>query len=66
MYLCSWKEKGDELHTWKGYNFSILDELKEQDLIDFSNTAKSLYFTMEGEESKAIGGKIPEDINDVG
>ncbi len=37
IYLSAWKEKGNEvLRAWKGYDFSILDELKEQGLIDFS------------------------------
>ncbi len=46
-----WKEKHDELYrAWKAYDFNILDQLKEQGLIDFSYKAKSLYFTEEGEE----------------
>lgn len=51
IYLSAWKEKGDEVYrAWKGYDFSILDELKEQGLIDFSYKAKSLYLSEEGEE----------------
>ena len=51
IYLTAWKEKGDEIsRAWKGYDFSILDELKEQGLIDFSYKAKSLYLSQEGEE----------------
>jgi hypothetical protein len=51
IYLTAWKEKGDETFpAWKGYDFTILDELKEQGLIDFSYKAKSLYLSQEGEE----------------
>ncbi len=51
IYLTAWKEKGDEVYrAWKGYDFTILDELKEQGLIDFSYKAKSLYLSGEGEE----------------
>lgn len=51
IYLSAWKEKSDEVYrAWKGYDFSILDELKEQGLIDFSYKAKSLYLSKEGEE----------------
>ena len=51
IYLSAWKEKGDEIfRAWKGYQFSVLDELKEQGLINFSYKAKSLYLYKEGEE----------------
>lgn len=51
IYLSAWKEKGDEVcRAWKGYDFTVLDELKEQGLIDFSYKAKSLYLSEEGEE----------------
>lgn len=51
IFLTAWKEKGDEIfRAWKGYDFTILDDLKEQGLIDFSYKAKSLYLTEEGEE----------------
>jgi hypothetical protein len=51
IYLSARKEKGwdAELHrAWKGYEFSLLDRLKEEGLIDFSYTAKSLYLSREG------------------
>lgn len=49
IYLSAWKEKdADEYRTWKGYDFGILDTLKEDGCIDFSSTAKSLYVTREG------------------
>lgn len=51
IYLSAWKEKGDEVYrAWKGYDFEILDRLKEQGLIDSSNQSKSLYLSAEGEE----------------
>jgi len=51
IYLSSWKEgeAGTEVRcAWKGYDFSILDKLKEKGLINFSNSAKSLYVTEDG------------------
>jgi hypothetical protein len=52
IYLSAWKEKGEDgYRAWKGYDFSLLDELKEQGLIDFSYTAKSLYLSEAGEET---------------
>jgi hypothetical protein len=51
IYLSAWKEKGfdTEVHrAWKGYDFALLDRLKEEGMIDFSYTAKSLYLSVEG------------------
>jgi hypothetical protein len=51
-YLCSWEEKtitGESMcRAWKGFDFDIMDKLKEEGLIDFSYKAKSLYITDEG------------------
>lgn len=51
LYLTSWEEDC-ELYklrrSWKGYDFEILDELKEQGLISGSHKSKSVYFTDEG------------------
>ena len=65
IYLTAWKEKGDEtFRAWKGYNFTILDELKEQGLIDFSYKAKSLYLSQEGEEkAKHLIEKFKDCLN---
>lgn len=50
MYLTSWQEQAGELQRcWKGYDFGILDELAERDLIPTSRGAKSAYLTKEGE-----------------
>lgn len=53
MYLTSWEEKeiaGETIRrAWRGYDFEILDKLKNEDLINFSFKAKSLYLTGEGE-----------------
>jgi len=55
MYLTGWKEKGitgePYIRAWKGYDFVVLDRLKEQGLIDFTRAAKSLNLTEEGEET---------------
>jgi hypothetical protein len=57
IYLTGWEEKGitGEPYTraWKGYDFGALDRLKEQGLIDFTRTAKSLNLTEEGKERAA-------------
>ncbi len=48
IYLSAWQEKepfSTVHHAWKGYDFGILDELKEAGFIDFSYKAKSLYLT---------------------
>ena len=51
IYLSAWQEKepfGEVHRAWKGYDFSILDQLKEAGFIDFSYKAKSLHLTEEG------------------
>ncbi len=51
IYLSSWKEGEagtDERRAWKGYDFNILDKLKEKGFVNFSNSAKSLYVTVDG------------------
>lgn len=62
IYLSAWKEKDIyEYRVWKGYDFSILDALKEDDCIDFSYKAKSLNLTGEGvEKAKELLGKFIE------
>lgn len=59
IYLSAWDEVGvpgtSMRRAWKGYDFEILDKLKEASLIDFSFTAKSLYLTEDGERA---GGDI--------
>jgi Domain of unknown function (DUF6429) len=37
--------------AWKGYDFDILDQLKEEGLIGFSNKAKSVVLSAEGVEN---------------
>jgi hypothetical protein len=54
IYLSAWKEKNfdTEVHrAWKGYDFDILDQLKEEGLIGFSNKAKSVVLSAEGVEN---------------
>ena len=51
IYLSAWNEKetlGEVHRAWKGYDFTILDQLKEVGFIDFSYNAKSLFLTEEG------------------
>lgn len=51
LYLTSWKERGlDEQcpRSWKGYNFDILNELTDSDLIVGSYKSKSVYLTEDG------------------
>ena len=51
IYLSSWKEKEFDTEVrraWKGYDFALVDHLKEAGLINFSYKAKSLYLTEEG------------------
>jgi DNA-binding PadR family transcriptional regulator len=51
IYLTSWEEKEFDVtihRAWKGYDFTILDELEEKGFITKSKTAKSVYLTEEG------------------
>jgi hypothetical protein len=49
-FLTSWHERNEAMpRAWKSYDFDALDSLVEQDLIEHSRTAKSLYITPEGE-----------------
>lgn len=52
IYLNAWKEKditGASIYrAWKGYDFEVIDRLKEEGDIEFSKTAKSLYISENG------------------
>ncbi len=53
LYLTSWEEDAgvEEIkarRAWKEYDFTILDELKKEGLIDFSHKAKSAFITDKG------------------
>lgn len=53
MYLTSWKENEfgmEYLRTWKGYDFDILNELTDEDLIGGSYRSKSAFITEKGEK----------------
>lgn len=51
LFLSSWQEKGSELRrAWKGFDFTILDELNEQDFVRGTKTAKSVFLTPAGIE----------------
>ncbi len=56
-YLTSWDENSKReygtdpaLRTWKGYDFDILDSLQQQEFIEQSYQAKSVYLTRKGIE----------------
>ena len=54
LYLTSWEEQGPGTlvnRSWKGYDFDVLDKLKNEGFISKSNTAKSVYLTAEGTEA---------------
>lgn len=52
LYLCSWQERGSEDRcSWKGYDFDILNELSNENLIMDSRRSKSVWFTEEGEKA---------------
>jgi hypothetical protein len=54
IYLSAWKEENfdtEVYRAWKGYGFDILDQLKEEGLIGFSNKAKSVVLSAEGIEN---------------
>ncbi|WP_404460783.1 DUF6429 family protein [Sutcliffiella horikoshii] len=61
LYLTSWEEKnipGEMRRSWKGYDFDILNQLSEQDLLRGGNRSKSVYLTEEGiEEAKKLAQK---------
>lgn len=51
IYLTSWAEKPEcARRAWKGYDFDVLNELTEKDMIFGSKAAKSIYLTEEGEK----------------
>ena len=45
LHLTSWRENGFQgvSRSWKGYDFDILNELKDDGLISGSNKSKSVY-----------------------
>ncbi|MCL2776269.1 MAG: DUF6429 family protein [Oscillospiraceae bacterium] len=53
LYLTSWNERdfeNDIRRSWKGYDFGILNELTDENLIDGSGSKKSAYLYKEGIE----------------
>lgn len=51
MYLTSWEEGKKTyncIKSWKGYDFDIINELIDKELIDGSYRSKSIYFTADG------------------
>ncbi len=63
MHLTGWEEetitKEAIYRAWKGYDFDVLDTLRDEGLIDHSNKAKSLYLMQKGEDkAKEIVEKL--------
>jgi hypothetical protein len=54
LYLTAWEERTpfDETFkcSWKGYDFDVLNELTDEELIFGSKRAKSVSFSEEGEQ----------------
>ncbi|GAX90089.1 DUF6429 family protein [Effusibacillus lacus] len=53
LYLTSWEEDepfGKFHRSWKGYDFDVLNELTDENLITGSHKAKSVYLTEQGVE----------------
>ncbi|HEY9060657.1 MAG TPA: DUF6429 family protein [Pseudobacteroides sp.] len=51
LHLTSWEENEFGIQyrrTWKGYDYGILDELTEEDLIKGGHRSKSVVITDEG------------------
>ena len=42
------KDFGPIYHSWKGYDFDVLNELRDEGLISGSYNAKSVYLTEKG------------------
>lgn len=53
LYITSWedmelKSLGEFRRSWKGYDFTVLNELTDEDFIVGSKKAKSVYLTEDG------------------
>ena len=50
LYLTSWTEKApyDYQRSWKGYDFDVLNELADEELISDSKRAKSVVIYEDG------------------
>lgn len=67
LYLNSWQENVGNFEvtrSWKGYDFSILNQLSEKGLVDGSGRKKSVYFYPQGvAEAKALFEKYGLEID---
>ena len=51
MYLTRFRERKEQIwRAWKGYDFTVLDNLRDNEYISFSYTAKSVYLEEKGIE----------------
>ena len=67
LYLCSWEENEVGLpyrQSWKGYDFDVLNELSEEELIYDSRRSKSVSFSEQGiEKAKSLLAEYGIDID---
>jgi hypothetical protein len=66
MYLTRFREnKEDGWRAWKGYEFTVLDNLRDNECISFSSKAKSLYLEEKGiEKAKQLMKKYGIEIEE--
>lgn len=67
LYATSWKDKDfpeGSLRSWKGYSFSALNQLEEEDWIRGGGRSKSVSLTQAGiEEAEALMKKYFPDMD---
>ena len=70
LYLTAFEENTvlDEttLRSWKGYPFDTLNKLSNNNLIFFSNRAKSVYLTEDGIELRKVIHAVKPMLNAIG
>lgn len=66
MYLTRFRERKEHIwRAWKGYDFTVLDHLSENEYISFSYKAKSLYLEEKGiEKAKQLMQKYGIEIEE--
>lgn len=66
MYLTRFRENNEDVwRAWKGYDFTILDNLRDNEYISFSYKAKSLYLEEKGiEKAKQLMKKYGIEIEE--
>jgi len=66
MYLTRFRERQEQIwRAWKGYDFTVLDHLRDNEYISFSYKAKSLYLEEKGiEKAKQFMKKYGIEIEE--